>query len=612
MIHMNSVSREKRFSKGKGNHVNRNIRLFFLAMAVLLAVQLSVLIFYGNKKSGFHEDELYTYYSSNKTAGLFVNDRQWMDCKELANEFMVLPGEQFRYSVVKQMQSWDVHPPFYYYIFHTAASLSPGVFSKWTGIAVNLIAYVLSYVLLAWGAYMTAAAGGRGGPGSGGRRKAERLAGVTGGKGGAGVLAAESVSGKAGTGDRQALFLAFLTCLAWGFGSAVISGVMFIRMYQWLTVFVLLCTDLHLRAVKKRDFRVTTFLLPVCLTVFFGFLTQYYYIIFHFFLGAGFCFWLLKNRKMKELISYGAACGLGFCGAVLYYPASMSHIFRGYRGTEAVSEFGDASNTLERLRFFYGLFEDYMTNGTLSLWLLLLCLLAVTTGYLRKRGRIAASDTGINVSVRLLLFACAGYFFTVSKTALLLGETSNRYQLPVYGILIFLLIYGMWRLLLGLATNVKNRAGNGQSGTDSGEAGNAGRTRRLLAGAFVLAVLPIDGLALKAGRVFFLYEEEKEVMEFVEENRDRPVVVFYNNDSPDNIWRLSDELMKYEKVYLASQGNPEPLSEEEILESRHLLVYVADYEGQEECVYRLLESAPNLSSCRIAAGKGLWTLYELS
>ena len=70
--------------------------------------------------------------------------------------------------------------------------------------------------------------------------------------------------------------------------------------------------------------------------------------------------------------------------------------------------------------------------------------------------------------------------------------------------------------------------------------------------------------------------------------------------------------MKYEKVYLASQGNPEPLSEEEIVGSRHLLVYVADYEGQEECVYRLLESAPNLSSCRIAARKGLWTLYELS
>ena len=566
---MKSVLREKRFSERKGNPVNRNTRLFLLAMAALLAVQLSVLIFYGNKKAGFHEDELYTYYSSNKTAGLFVNDRQWMDCKELANEFVVLPGEQFRYSVVRQMQSWDVHPPFYYYIFHTASSLSLGVFSKWTGIAVNLIAYVLSYILLAWGAYMAAQ-------------------------------------------DKQAMLLSFLTCLAWGFGSAVISGVMFIRMYQWLTVFVLLCMDLHLRAVKKRDFRAAAFLLPVCLTVFCGFLTQYYYIIFHFFLGAGFCFWLLKNRKMKELISYGAACGLGFCGAVVYYPASMSHIFRGYRGTEAVSEFGDASNTIERLRFFYGLFEDYMTNGALSLWLLALCLLAVTTGYLRKRGRIAASGAGINASAGLLLFACAGYFFTVSKTALLLGETSNRYQLPIYGILIFLLICGMWRLLWGLAESFQNGAGDGRSGKDTGEAENAGRTRGLLAGAFVLAILLTNGLALKEGRVFFLYEEEKEVMEFVEENRESPVAVFYNDDSPDNIWRLSDELMKYEKVYLASQGNPEPLSEEEILESRRLLVYVADYEGQEECVYRLLESAPYLESCQIAARKGLWTLYELS
>lgn len=542
-------------------------------MAALLALQLSALIFYGNRKAGFHEDELYTYYSSNKTAGLFVNDRQWMDCKELANEFVVLPGERFRYNIVKQMQSWDVHPPFYYYIFHTAASLSPGVFSKWTGIGVNLIAWVLSYVLLAYGAYMAA------------------------GKG-----RAEPTGGKDEADGKQAMLLAFLTCLAWGFGSAVISGVMFIRMYQWLTVFVLLCMDLHLRAVKKGDFRVRAFLLPVCLTVFLGFLTQYYYIIFHFFLGAGFCFWLLKNKKIKEIIFYAAACGLGFAGAVAYYPASMSHIFRGYRGTEAVSEFGNASNTLERLRFFYGLFDDYMMNGALSLWLLALCLLAVTTGYLRKRGRMAASGGCMNTPIGLLLFACAGYFFTISKTALLLGETSNRYQLPIYGILVFLLIYGMWTLLSGFVEKIS--AARSKS--------NAGKGRRLLAGAFVLVILLTDGFALKNGKVFFLYEEEKEVMEFVEENRDKPVVVLYNDDSPDNIWRLSDELMKYEKVYLAGQGNPEPLAEAEIVESRHLLVYVADYEGQEECVYRLLETAPHLESCRIAARKGLWTLYELS
>ncbi|MCM1133962.1 MAG: hypothetical protein NC400_00155 [Clostridium sp.] len=525
----------------------KNNFIFALIMAALLFLQLLTLVYYGNKKAGFHEDELYTYYSSNKTAGLFVNDRQWLDCRELKKEFTVLPGERFRYNIVKQMQSWDVHPPFYYYLFHTAASLQPGVFSKWTGIGVNLIAYALSYLLLAYGAY--AAAGE----------------------------------------DKRGRLLAFLTCLAWGFGGAVISGVLFIRMYEWLTVFVLLCMDLHLRAMKKQDFGIKRFLLPIGLTVFLGFLAQYYYIIFHFFMGAAFCFLLLKNRKFKELIAYGAACGLGFLGAVLYYPASMSHIFRGYRGTEAVSEFSNASNTWERLRFFYGLFDDYMMSGTLSLWLLVICVLLVTAGYLRKRGKAA----GVNGAAGLLLFTCAGYFFTVSKTALLLGETSNRYQLPIYGILLFLILYGAWTLALEFLP--KNR-----------------RAKGILAGILVLAVLCMDGLALKNGRVFFLYEEEKEVMEFVRENSGGPVAVFYNDASPDNIWRLSDELMEFEKVYLASQGNAEPIDEKEIIESRHLLVYVADYEGQEECVYRLLEAAPYLDSCRIAARKGLWTLYELS
>ena len=129
---------------------------FVVIMAVLLLGQLALLFYYGNQKAGFHEDELYTFYSTNKTAGLFVNDRQWAQQEELRNDFVVLPGEQFRYNVVKQMQSWDVHPPIYYYIFHTACSLFPDVFSKWLGIGVNMIAFVGSFLLLAYGAYMAA------------------------------------------------------------------------------------------------------------------------------------------------------------------------------------------------------------------------------------------------------------------------------------------------------------------------------------------------------------------------------------------------------------------------------------------------------------------------
>lgn len=526
----------------------KNIR-FAAVMAILLLLQLGVCFYFGSKKAGFHEDELYTFYSTNKTAGLSVNDRQWLTREQIRNDFVVLPGEAFRYGVVKQMQSWDVHPPFYYYIFHTACSLFPGIFSKWLGIGVNMIAFAGSFLLLAYVADM----------------------------------------------GKRGKMLSFLTCLAWGFGSAVISGVMFIRMYQWLTFFVLLCLCLHIRALKKNDFRVGTFFLPLAVTVFFGFLTQYYYIIFHFFLGAGFCFLLLKNKRIKELISYVAACGLGFVAAVAYYPASLSHIFRGYRGTEAVSEFSDASNTLGRLRFFYGLFDDFMLNGTLSWWLLALCLLAVTAVYLRKKGK--GKREPFSGTAGLIMFACAGYFFTVSKTALILGESSSRYQLPIYGLLLFLVLYSVWTLL-------------GELPFFSASAARE-RNYRILAGIFGAVLVLTDALAIGSGRVFFLYEEEEQVMAYVQAHKDDNVVVFYNDTLSGFVWWLSDELMEFEKVYLVSQGNPEPISDETILESEKLLVYVADYENKEECLERLMGANRHLNSCRVIAQKNFWTLYEL-
>ena len=289
---------------------------------MLLAVQLAVLVYYGGRKSGFHEDEFYSDYSTHKTAGLFVNDRQWVERDDFGNDFVVLLGERFRYGIVKQMQSWDVHPPFYYYVLHTVCSLFPGVFDKWLGIAVNLLAYVPCFFLLAGIVYRSAYADAE--PGNEAAR-------------------------------RRAVFLAFAVCAAWGFSAAVISGVMFIRMYQWLTLFVLLCAYLHVRAIENEEFGAG-FLLPLIPTVFLGFMTQYYYIIFHFFMGVGMCFLFIRNRRIKELLLYGASCGIGLLAAVLYYPSSLSHIFRGYRGTEAVSEFGNAGNTMERLRFFTGLF----------------------------------------------------------------------------------------------------------------------------------------------------------------------------------------------------------------------------------------------------------------
>lgn len=70
----------------------KNIR-FAAVMAILLLLQLGVCFYFGSKKAGFHEDELYTFYSTNKTAGLSVNDRQWLTREQIRNDFVVLPGK---------------------------------------------------------------------------------------------------------------------------------------------------------------------------------------------------------------------------------------------------------------------------------------------------------------------------------------------------------------------------------------------------------------------------------------------------------------------------------------------------------------------------------------
>ncbi len=94
-------------------------------------------------KNGFHEDEYYTYYSSNRTQGFWIEDGVPMDRQTILDEFTVVPGEGYNFGLVKEVQSWDVHPPVYYFLVHLVCSFSPGVFSMWQGLIINLICYLL-------------------------------------------------------------------------------------------------------------------------------------------------------------------------------------------------------------------------------------------------------------------------------------------------------------------------------------------------------------------------------------------------------------------------------------------------------------------------------------
>lgn len=514
-------------------------------LLLLLFLQVLLVLYYGGKKAGYHEDEYYSYYSTNRTAGLFVPDREWVDKETYRNEFVVQKGEQFRYGLVATVQSWDVHPPLYYFMLHTACSLFPDVFSKWQGIGVNLIAYMINFFLMAWLTYM--------------------------------------VSEKNKT-------VTFLICTGYGWNAVIISGVMFIRMYEWLTLFVLLCACIHVQAMKKKEFRFHKFLLPLMFVNYLGFLTQYYYIIFLFFMAAGFCIWqLFFEKNLINCLRYGVSTAVSVGMAVISYPSSLSHIFRGYRGTGAASEFLDTGNTGERLHFFYQLMDDYLFDGCFLVLLAAMIAFAAVLVIREKKKKPACSKEYL-----LLLFAACGYFFTVSKTALLLYETSNRYQLPIYGIVFMLMLLGMYALLdrffHAVIVNEKLR-------------------KVSIAALFVL-VLAGDIHGLASGRVLFLYEEDAGRVAYAKENAHTPVVVLYNDATPYHVWWCSAELLEYGRVYFASEKNKEQITDDTICNSKRLIVYAADYETKEESLQMLLDSNPELESYRLIATKSLWSVYE--
>mgnify|MGYP000562106880 FL=1 len=84
------------------------------------------------------------------------------------------------------------------------------------------------------------------------------------------------------------------------------------------------------------------------------------------------------GQKWKDCIVYAAVVIGSLLAAVLSYPACLGHIFRGYRGTEAMGAFFDLGNTWGRLRFFVGLLNEYAFGGLLFVLILVLVVLGVT------------------------------------------------------------------------------------------------------------------------------------------------------------------------------------------------------------------------------------------
>ena len=531
---------------------------------------MAAAIYFCIQKSGFHADEYYSYYSTELTKGLNVPENGWMQHDDYYDEFRVLKGEGFRYGLVKQIQSWDVHPPMYYWVLHTVCSMFPGTFTKWTGLGINLIFHgILLWLIMYLTQLLLMAIDNRGSTGSkqeicGDDGKSSNSSTVpiekkTDGDNGSGSTICNSVRG----------YLPVIVMAVWGLSPESISEVVFIRMYAMLTMLILLTLIFHVKQMMRPQtdrLPIKEFVIPVAALTYVGFMTHYYYVVFLFFIAL--FFWICRIRELRSstgltgdsVILQGASSenkadikrSSGIFGRIiayplilviplilgyLTYPSCLGQIFRGQRGTQAIGSFADTSNTFERIRFFADVLSKQSFGGLLFLWLVLITFILLAAKVQNKK------LIGIGCpECTMTLIATVCYFLIVSKTGLLMGDESIRYIMPMCGIAVMLvLIY-----LVNISGQIRMRVSSVT---------------------FIIAFIMLDIFGLSKGYVQFLYKEDRAQISFAQENKSTPVIYLYDSAQKWCVWDSADELFEYPEVYFADRAQVEEAADSSVSET---------------------------------------------
>ena len=217
----------------------------------------------------------------------------------------VQPGERLSFSSVYDNQAADVHPPLYYWLFHIVSSLTPGLFSKWTGLALGLLLYLGTLLLLY-------------------------------------ALLRELFTGR---------IPALAGVAMYGLSLIGLSTMLMIRMYVLLTLLTVMlawCVARLMREQKPGLYILTS------LAIFAGVMTQYYFVFYAFFLCTGFILYSLRKRDLRGalLFAVSALAGIGLLPAC--FPPCLGHLFADklVSGGNALENLGNPSQYLDRLLYY--------------------------------------------------------------------------------------------------------------------------------------------------------------------------------------------------------------------------------------------------------------------
>ncbi len=282
------------------------------ALLLVFVLIIGVCGLFSYRKSGMFVDEIYCYGLSNGYYTPFVKSLaedslpdHVLTQQQLFDYLTVGEDDAFAFDSVYYNQTQDVHPPLYYWLFHFASSLTPGILSKWTGLILDFIIYMLALFVL--------------------YRLAMELFGC----------AEAAVSAVA----------------MYGLSTLGLSTMLMIRMYVLLTLLTLLLA-LWIAELIRRPRPVLYPLIGV--TILAGMLCQYYYVFYAFFVCGAYVLYALCKRRWASLLVFSGFAFAGVGGMVLLFPACLDQLFADalVSGGSAVSNLTNFSLYASRLLTF--------------------------------------------------------------------------------------------------------------------------------------------------------------------------------------------------------------------------------------------------------------------
>lgn len=367
-------------------------------LALVLMVQSGIYAVAGARKAYIHMDEAfslalaqYDKISITENADFY---NTWHNKEYYQDYLAVQEKDEGNWRPVYENQKNDVHPPLYYVLLRGVMELTPGEFSKWPGIILNIVIMAGNTIFL----YL--------------------------------------ISCKLLVKEKNAKYKALALAGLAGLTVAGVSTVVYIRMYGLLTLMVLWTLWLHLRLWGQKSPGMWNYAV-IAVAAVLGTLTQYYYLFFLCGLVLAMVIRYVRMKAWKQLGRYVGSLALAGGAVLLLWPHILQHMFFGYRGQGVLKNLFDPTILIGRL-WDYVLLVDYNVFHHLLL-LILLGMVSLAVYRWRKHLKLEHGE-----GFWLALWPTFSYF---GLAAVASPFIELRYIMPVCGLIFALVmceLYWLW------------------------------------------------------------------------------------------------------------------------------------------------------------------------